>query len=59
MLKKIRFNNSIGVDLENRMESGDFRPTKLEPNLIVELEQKARRILAGKKKLTVVKKKKK
>lgn len=59
MLKKIRLNNSIGVELENRMESGDFHPTKLEPNLIIELEEKARRILAGKNKSTVAKKKKK
>ncbi len=59
MLKKIRLNNSMGAELESRMESGDFRPTKLEPNLIIELEQKARRILAGKKKSTVVKRKKK
>ena len=45
MLKKIHLNNSIGTELENRIESGDFKPTKLEPGIIGELEQRARRIL--------------
>ena len=51
MLKKIHLNNSIGTELENRIESGDFKPTKLEPGIIGELEQRARRILKEEKAL--------
>jgi len=46
MLKKIHLTNSIGFELENKMESGDYRPAKLQDSEVHELEEKAKIILA-------------
>jgi hypothetical protein len=47
MLKKIHTNNSLGIELENRIESGDFKPVRLQDSELREMEEKARRILAA------------
>jgi hypothetical protein len=52
MLKKIHLNNSNGIELENKIESGDFQPAKLQSSIVDELEQKAIKILAAEKSST-------